>query len=130
MRLFEYIAQRLGYVHQQDVDAQITAIVAAKDEVEKTLREKTRTLEYQLMMRDRLENEVGYLRDLQLAHARNSAGVCNAVARMDLITGKLREMMQSVWPDAVLLDDGSDFELPAYVTTADQPVARTETCTV
>lgn len=101
--LFDAIAWQFGYVKLSEM---ISAI-DIKTVAEKELRHKTRNLEQQLMLRDRLETEIDFLRKLELAHARRDSGICDAVNRMDTITENLLQMMRSVWPEAntLSLDD-------------------------
>lgn len=90
------VFRRMGYVPISEM----RAALAEKDKVEQELRHKTRNLEQQVIHRDRLESELGFLRELELAHARNESGTQQAVDKLDKITGNLIAMMQSVWPEA------------------------------
>lgn len=96
-----YMFRWMGYVPISEMQAAL----AEKDKVEQELRLKTRNLEAQIVHRDRLENELAFLRELELAHATNSSGTQQAVEKLDKITNNLLEMMQSVWPEAITLTD-------------------------
>lgn len=75
------------------------ALIARQREVEQKLRHTNRNLEHQLTLRDRLEKEVGFLRELELAKARKDSEVHRAIDRLDAITGTLERFFQATWPD-------------------------------
>lgn len=112
-RVFDAIARRLGYVPR----AEMVAALAAKDRIEQSLLHKTRGLQQQVSLRNRLENEVQFLRELELARASGNSGVQQAVDRIDAIASNLLGFMQSVWPEA------HDLELPGQETEETKEVA-------
>ncbi len=101
--LVRLLAKRFGLVPL----AEMQAALAEKERIETELRHRTRNLEHQVCLRDRLEKEVTFLRELQLAHARNESDTHKAVTRLDDITNNLIDMMKNVWPAAHALDDES-----------------------
>jgi hypothetical protein len=98
-RLFDKVARWAGYVPRSEADEAVSKITAEKHQLAGELRHKNSNLRSQIMLRDRLENELQFLRDLELAHAKKESGVQQAVDRMDAITGTLLEYMKTVWPD-------------------------------
>lgn len=102
--LFDKVARKCGYVTRNEMQAAVTAVLAEKNTLEGELKHKNRNLQNQITLRDRLEREIEFLRQLELAHAKKESGVQQAVSRIDAITGNLLAFMQSVWPEAHALD--------------------------
>jgi len=96
-----FLARWAGYVPISEMEAALQA----KDATEQELRHKTRGLEQQIYYRDRLEKELDWLKELELAHARKESGTQRAVEELDRITNNLLDMMRDVWPDALQLED-------------------------
>lgn len=110
------LAKRAGYIPV----AEMKAALAAKDAVEQELRHKTRNLEHQIFCRDRLEKELAWLKELQLAHANRESGTQRAVAHLDRITTNLLDMMKDVWPDALhLANEGNQDDTTVEVDRLD-----------
>lgn len=102
--LFDKLARHAGYVTRAEMDAAVTVVIDEKNKLEGELRHKNNNLRNQVYLRDRLEREVEFLRQLELAHARQESPVQKAVERIDAVTNKMLEFMQSVWPEAHNLD--------------------------
>jgi len=96
--LIDRFIRHLGYVPKSEMD---DALVG-RDKIERELRHSKRDLQNQLYLRDRLEKEVGFLRELELARVRNNTATQQAVARLDAATDKLEELMENTWPAANL----------------------------
>lgn len=88
------VARRLGYVPKHEHDQLIAK-----------LEHKTRNLEAQIVYRDRLEKEIGFLRELELIHARKESGTQQAVQKLEDITSRLTVLMQDNWPSELLLEE-------------------------
>ena len=99
-RILDTLVRAAGYVPV----AEMHAALAKAAELEGELRHKNANLRNNIMLRDRLENELQFMRELELAHAKKESGVQQAVDRIDNITGKLLEMMQATWPAAIVDD--------------------------
>lgn len=100
-RLFDAVVRKLGYVPA----AEMAAALADKEKLEGELRHKNSNLRHQIYLRDRLEKEVEFLRQLELAHANRESGIQRACARIDTIADNLLDYMKSVWPDAHGVED-------------------------
>lgn len=98
--LFDKLARKAGYVTRVEMQVAVATVVAEKDRLEGELKHKNKNLQNTIYLRDRLEREVEFLRQLELAHAREESGTQQAVAKMDAVAEKLLEYMRSVWPDA------------------------------
>jgi hypothetical protein len=70
-------------------------------EVEKELRHVQKNLEHQIILRDRMDREIAFLRAMQLAHKAEDSGIQKAVSKMEAITNQLQTMMQDTWPAAI-----------------------------
>jgi hypothetical protein len=107
LALLHNFVRRFGYVHISEVER----ILNDKNEVERKLVHKQQNLEHQLGIRGRLENEITFLRHLELARADNVSGVQAAADRLDRVCSKIIDMARETWPDAYfLLDDGVPLE--------------------
>lgn len=108
-KLFDKVARLCGYVPATEM----AAALAEKEKLEGELRHKNANLRSNIYLRDRLEKEVEFLRRLELAHANKESGTQQAVERIDAITDRLLEFMQSVWPEAHDLHFSLEADQPA-----------------
>ena len=114
--LLDRLARSAGYVRESTLVEAVKAVVIEKDRLEEELRRKNRTLQLNINLRDRLETEVEFMRQLELSHARQDSGIEQAVAKLDAVANKTLELLRSVWPEVYGFD-------PAQV---DQEVVRAE----
>lgn len=87
----------LGYVPRSVMDAEL----AERTKVEHELRRSKRDLEEQLSCRKLLEDQVSFLRELQLAHARKDSATQQAINRLDTLVGELSGIMEEWKLEAV-----------------------------
>lgn len=109
------LARKLGYVRQTEMDAAIAALntqlavqkalLDDKERITNELWHANTHFNSQGAARDRMEQEIAFLRELELTHARRDSSVCKAVDRFDEIAANLLTMMRDVWPDAYLLPE-------------------------
>ena len=94
------IARRAGYVPE----TQLHAVVRDKADTEKELRHTVKNLEHQIEMRSRLDQEIAFLRLLQLKQANGDSATEKSISRLEAVTEMLTNLMQDTWPAAVLLE--------------------------
>ena len=99
-RVVDRIARKAGYVPV----AQLAAVIAEKEKTETELRHKTRNLEYTIETRNRMDQEIAFLRLLQLKQARGDSDTSKAVCRLEAVTAQLTGLMQDTWPAAITED--------------------------
>lgn len=96
-RIVDWCARRAGYVPA----AEVAAALAERNGMEHMLLQKTHNLEQTIAMRNRMDEEISFLRALQLAHSNQSTGVQRAVSTLETTVAHLQALMQDTWPAAV-----------------------------
>lgn len=98
--LFDLVARRAGYVRRKEMTAAVDAVTRDKELTENELRHKTRSLEHQIALRDRLEREVEFMRELELAQTRGDSRTQRSIGRLDRAIDFLLENLRETWPSA------------------------------
>lgn len=98
------VARVAGFVPIAEMRAKLAekdAQLATTDGVEKEFRHAQRNLEHQLVLQDRMDREIAFLRELQLAHLKEDSDTQRAVSKIEAIADQLQAMMQDTWPAAI-----------------------------